>query len=291
MNPSRSSASTWVESTAAGHGSTQRQLRRARARAGWITRRARGHTPRRRLTPVPSRARLADRYIRQREEELGPRGQWSAARRRNVSRGALTFALTIQQDALRLRLHGGRDAGTTGPQRARGLARAGRQRVPRTVRRHRALAQQLGILRYHHVRRRRHGLADYVLILPGRGRACADPQGAYPRRQRGMSTCPTGSASSALTGTTACAAALDAPPESRACGARRPPPRARRARSAHRSELPSHRSPVSEDTTAGGLPAAPEVPDETSEENDLELRGRWRELADRWAAEARDRTE
>jgi hypothetical protein len=115
----------------------------ARARQLRAMPRTRGPRPRTRQQALalryrqqqPTRQQLEDAYL-----EAGGR-----------SDGAETFAMVIMQDWKLVR-HRGDQATTTGPRRAQGLGGAGRPRVSRTVRRHRATAVRLGFAAYHHVK-------------------------------------------------------------------------------------------------------------------------------------------
>lgn len=142
-----------------------RRKRSDAARRGWRERYRHGYTPKGRPQPrqrdrqaalalaypaaPPSRKRLIEQYV-------ADGGRLD---------GAETFALIIRQDWLLCKVRGAH-AGSTGPRRAAGLAKADRPRVARTIRRHRARAMRLGIARYHHVHRQRGvaGRRDFLRV-------------------------------------------------------------------------------------------------------------------------------
>lgn len=157
-------------SEAEAKGFSRRQERSARqrerskaARRGWEGRRKRGYV---RSSPPRQRDRQAALAVAY-PARCPSRKSLIAAYLADGGRidGAETFAMVIRQDWKLCKVRGAH-AGSTGPRRAQGLANAGRPRVSRTVRRHRARAVRLGLARYHHVHRGRDtpGRRDFLRV-------------------------------------------------------------------------------------------------------------------------------
>jgi hypothetical protein len=165
-----------------------RGRRAAAARRGWQRRRAEGFRAKARPRVRCRETALALAYPpRQPTRRALIEAYVASGGRRD---GAETFALIVRQDWLLIRLNG-LMARSTGPQRAAGLARAGRPRVRRTVQRHRRRATELGFIRYLHVRRGgpEIGNRDFLALEPiidrshwnrchpAYGSVCAGPMG------------------------------------------------------------------------------------------------------------------